>query len=179
MSTPAAHTGVRYLSFAEAVRQLNCSTGTIRRWVEQGRLHAYRVGERLRRIDADELERIRSWGQHERARRRLSSFSVPVPGCGPSSCYYSAAPVNSRKEMMIHARLARLEKSIVGPGDGGHCRCGLPQLVPGGRRRRALHSRALSALWRAVPQVVILEAGESAPSFVDPVTGLRNGDLTR
>ncbi|WP_244601908.1 helix-turn-helix domain-containing protein [Mycobacterium pseudokansasii] len=46
----------RFGSIQQAAVEANVCDKTIRRWIAQGRLTAYRVGPRLIRVDLDELE---------------------------------------------------------------------------------------------------------------------------
>lgn len=48
----------RLISLETAAETASCSPKTIRRMVARGDLTAYRVGQRLLRIDADELTRV-------------------------------------------------------------------------------------------------------------------------
>lgn len=45
------------LSMDDAARRYGVSTKTVRRWIASGQINAIRVGPRLIRIDADELDR--------------------------------------------------------------------------------------------------------------------------
>jgi len=45
-----------YLTVAEAARRLDVSRTTVWRWIRQGRLRAYRVGQRTIRIRNEDLE---------------------------------------------------------------------------------------------------------------------------
>jgi excisionase family DNA binding protein len=47
-----------YLTPAEAARQLHVSVSTIWRWIEKGKLPAYRVGERSIRIKKQDLSKV-------------------------------------------------------------------------------------------------------------------------
>jgi excisionase family DNA binding protein len=49
-------TGRRYVSLAEAAVYLGVNIRTIRRQIADGRLTGYRLGDRLIRIDLDELD---------------------------------------------------------------------------------------------------------------------------
>lgn len=53
-NTPAR----RWLSMAETAELFNVEVRTIRRWISDGRLTAYRVGPALVRLDADELDAL-------------------------------------------------------------------------------------------------------------------------
>jgi len=46
------------LSVAEAADRRRCSQKTIRRWIADGTLPAYRVGARMIRIDPRDLDRL-------------------------------------------------------------------------------------------------------------------------
>lgn len=46
------------LTIAQGAEYAHVSTRTVRRYIAQGRLAAFRVGPRLVRIDADELEAL-------------------------------------------------------------------------------------------------------------------------
>ncbi len=46
----------RYLTLSDAAEWLSLDEKTLRRWVSQGRLTAFRVGPKLIRLDADEIE---------------------------------------------------------------------------------------------------------------------------
>jgi len=48
----------RYLTLSDAAEWLSLDEKTLRRWVSQGRLTAYRVGPKLIRLDADEIENM-------------------------------------------------------------------------------------------------------------------------
>jgi len=45
----------QYLSAAEAAEELNVCRSTVYRWIDSGRLKAYRVGPQLIRIDPADL----------------------------------------------------------------------------------------------------------------------------
>lgn len=45
-----------YESLAEAAKRTHVSVRTLRRWIAQGRLNAYRAGPRLLRIDPDDVD---------------------------------------------------------------------------------------------------------------------------
>ena len=47
-----------YLSRTEAARRMGCSKATIDRRIADGRLPAYRVGDRLLRIRATDVEKL-------------------------------------------------------------------------------------------------------------------------
>lgn len=47
-----------YITIAEAAEQRDCHPRTIRRRIADGTLTAYRMGPRLIRIDADELDKL-------------------------------------------------------------------------------------------------------------------------
>ena len=53
MSQP---TDGEYFSVADAARYLHVSRTTVWRWIEQGKLRAWRVGEKTIRIKTDDLE---------------------------------------------------------------------------------------------------------------------------
>lgn len=46
------------ISVAEAAKRLNVSELTVRRWISQGRLTAYRLGSKSIRLDADEVDQF-------------------------------------------------------------------------------------------------------------------------
>jgi excisionase family DNA binding protein len=46
----------RYLSYQAASRYLGVSVMTLRKWVDAGQLHAYKVGQRARRFDREHLD---------------------------------------------------------------------------------------------------------------------------
>lgn len=46
----------RLTTISRAAEQLDVSTKTIRRYIGQGRLTAYRVGDHMIRLDPDEVE---------------------------------------------------------------------------------------------------------------------------
>lgn len=48
----------RLISLETAAETTSCSPKTIRRMVARGQLTGYRVGQRLLRVDADELDRV-------------------------------------------------------------------------------------------------------------------------
>ncbi len=48
--------GQQYLNPTEAAERFGCSPRTIRRYIAAGQLTGYRLGPRLVRIDADELD---------------------------------------------------------------------------------------------------------------------------
>lgn len=54
---PANKSQRRLASVAVAAAEADVCTRTIRRWVADGRLSAYRVGPRLIKIDLSELDR--------------------------------------------------------------------------------------------------------------------------
>ena len=45
-----------YESLAQASERTHVSVRTLRRWISQGRLNAYRAGPRLLRIDPDDVD---------------------------------------------------------------------------------------------------------------------------
>ena len=52
------------LTVQQSAEVLGCSVGTIRNWIREGRLRAYRVGPRLLRIKPDDLEKtLRSYSK--------------------------------------------------------------------------------------------------------------------
>lgn len=55
MST-ATPTTKRYATLAEAAGYMGCDQRTIRRYVAAGKLHGYRLGTRLIRVDLSELD---------------------------------------------------------------------------------------------------------------------------
>ena len=48
----------RYASFEEAAEYLRVNPKTVRRYVASGRLTGYRVGERLLRVDLNEVDAL-------------------------------------------------------------------------------------------------------------------------
>ncbi len=48
----------RYESIPQAAERAGVTTRTIRRWIAQGELTAYRAGKRMIRLDADELDNM-------------------------------------------------------------------------------------------------------------------------
>ncbi len=46
----------RYESIPQAAERAGVTTRTIRRWIAQGELNGYRMGKRMIRLDADELD---------------------------------------------------------------------------------------------------------------------------
>ena len=46
------------ITVAEAAKQLNISELTIRRWISHGHLTAYRLGSKLIRLDANEVDQF-------------------------------------------------------------------------------------------------------------------------
>lgn len=48
----------RLISLETAAETASCSPKTIRRMVARGQLTGYRVGQRLLRVDSDELDRV-------------------------------------------------------------------------------------------------------------------------
>lgn len=48
----------RFGTMRDGAQILKCDPDTIRRYISQGRLTAYRVGDRLLRVDLDEVERL-------------------------------------------------------------------------------------------------------------------------
>jgi excisionase family DNA binding protein len=54
----ASSTRRQYVSLPEAQAILGVSNRTLRRWIAEGRLLAYRLGPRMIRLDADELDRF-------------------------------------------------------------------------------------------------------------------------
>lgn len=53
---PTSTSSRRYLTLSDAAGWLSLDEKTLRRWISQGRLTAYRVGPKLIRLDADEIE---------------------------------------------------------------------------------------------------------------------------
>jgi len=53
---PASTSPRRYLTLSEAAEWLALDEKTLRRWISQGRLTAYRVGPKLIRLDGGEIE---------------------------------------------------------------------------------------------------------------------------
>lgn len=47
-----------YESLAQAAGRTHVSVRTLRRWIAQGRLKAYRAGPRLLRLDPDEVDAL-------------------------------------------------------------------------------------------------------------------------
>lgn len=47
-----------YESLAEAAARTHVSVRTIRRWIAQGHLNAYRAGPRLLRVDPDDVDAV-------------------------------------------------------------------------------------------------------------------------
>jgi excisionase family DNA binding protein len=47
-----------YETLADAAARTAVSTRTLRRWIAEGRLQAYRVGPRLVRLDPDSVDRL-------------------------------------------------------------------------------------------------------------------------
>jgi excisionase family DNA binding protein len=45
------------INVAEAAKRLGVSQLTIRRWISRGHLHAYRLGSKLIRLNAEEVDR--------------------------------------------------------------------------------------------------------------------------
>ena len=45
-----------YETLAEAAERTHVSVRTLRRWIAQGRLNAYRAGPRLLRVDPNDVE---------------------------------------------------------------------------------------------------------------------------
>jgi excisionase family DNA binding protein len=56
--TPEAPARRRMGTAAAAAEQVPCSEKTIRRYIAAGRLHGYRVGPRMIRVDLDELDEL-------------------------------------------------------------------------------------------------------------------------
>ena len=50
----------RYATLEQAAAYLNCNPRTIRREISRGRLTDYRLGERMIRVDLDELDQVMS-----------------------------------------------------------------------------------------------------------------------
>jgi excisionase family DNA binding protein len=48
----------QYVTLGAAAERLGCSQRTVRRMVSRGELHAYRVGQRMLRLDSDELDAL-------------------------------------------------------------------------------------------------------------------------
>ena len=46
------------ITVAESAKQLNVSELTIRRWISHGHLTAYRLGSKLIRLDANEVDQF-------------------------------------------------------------------------------------------------------------------------
>ena len=46
------------ITVAEAAKRLNVSELTVRRWISHQHLHAYRLGSKLIRLDADEVDQF-------------------------------------------------------------------------------------------------------------------------
>jgi excisionase family DNA binding protein len=47
-----------YESLADAAARTAVSTRTLRRWIAEGRLEAYRIGPRLVRLDPESVDRL-------------------------------------------------------------------------------------------------------------------------
>lgn len=56
MPTASLPTARRYVSLNAAAERLDCSERTLRRMIAAGELTGFRVGKRLVRLDADELD---------------------------------------------------------------------------------------------------------------------------
>lgn len=56
--TAATGNGQDYLTPGQFADAMNVNTRTVRNWIKTGRIHATRVGPRLIRIPATELQRI-------------------------------------------------------------------------------------------------------------------------
>jgi len=54
------NTTQRDITIAEAAERRHVHPRTIRRWIAEGRLTAYRVGPHLIRLDSDEVDALRS-----------------------------------------------------------------------------------------------------------------------
>ncbi|WP_254622822.1 helix-turn-helix domain-containing protein [Rhodococcus sp. W8901] len=48
----------RLVTIGDAAAYLGCSTRTVRRYISAGRIEAYRVGNRMIRVDSAELDRL-------------------------------------------------------------------------------------------------------------------------
>lgn len=48
----------RYASIEAAAQYLDCSAKTVRRMIAKGELSAYRLGERLLKVDLNEVDRL-------------------------------------------------------------------------------------------------------------------------
>lgn len=48
----------RYLNVQAAANYCSCSPATVRRWIDQGALPSFRVGEKLIRVDRADLDRF-------------------------------------------------------------------------------------------------------------------------
>jgi excisionase family DNA binding protein len=57
-SLPAGDAGTRYYTVAQAARELQVHRTTITRWIKTGRLRAFRVGPKVVRITATDLEQV-------------------------------------------------------------------------------------------------------------------------
>jgi len=55
---PTSTSPRRYLTLSDAAEWLSLDEKTLRRWISQGRLTAYRVGPKLLRLDAAEVENM-------------------------------------------------------------------------------------------------------------------------
>lgn len=57
---PQEQTRPQYITVAEAAEYLKCSPRTVRAFIADGRIPAYRIGPRLIRIDPHDLDAITS-----------------------------------------------------------------------------------------------------------------------
>lgn len=60
---PKAPTGRRYATIAEAADYMRIGQRTVRLMIEDGRLHAYRFGPRIVRLNLDEVDAAMASGQ--------------------------------------------------------------------------------------------------------------------
>ena len=74
MPNSAATRSMEYLTLADAADRMGVSTATVRRRITDGRLGAYRLGDRLIRIRAADLEQMLTEIPNVRTARRRSRW---------------------------------------------------------------------------------------------------------
>jgi excisionase family DNA binding protein len=73
--------GESYLTVVQAAQQLSIHPSTIRRWIDQGRLPAYRVGEKRIGVKPSDLAKVVTplSGRHRRAELMVKPEEVTIP----------------------------------------------------------------------------------------------------
>ena len=89
----------RYESIQQAAERVHVTTRSVRRWIAQGRLSAYRVGNRTIRLDADELD----------------NMLTLIPTAGPVSPVRERCPVASPPDDVADRRNADALDNLMSP----------------------------------------------------------------